>query len=631
MPVPFAQQPTFNPDTFNTWGASQPALDPEAGYQAITQDSELGPRLERFGQHLVRNFQATVGLAQGNEPDLLSSDEANAQYGVPGYLRFNQPVLPGDAADMATAAHQTAWRDYALGHSQLNPLRAFGAGLDGAIVDPLGLPLMLAGGELVSGGKALFAGGEGVEAAGEAGMAFSRLGRVGNAALGLGATLAEGAVSNVPYVAADYGLRQADGQDDYHVTNALTDIAAGAILHTSLHYGGEGLRAALRLARGPEAPGAEAAPQVMDEFVPHVPDAVADLPPFDRMGAFRMAADSMAADEPVRVGELVDRARAPTPEGLAALSETSAAPQIPSFRPGEEALAVTAKGTEVPVRYGVAEAGDLTTSHDDAYGLNSAYPNELQPRSQAREFEPGAEPTAAMAGRDPQTRGGAPVVGPDGVVESGNGGVINLRRAAAEGSESYAAYRARLEAKGYSTEGMQAPVLVRMRTRPMAGAERASLAREMRAPVETAPETPEGHEAPPSAAHEPDEARQRLSNLNQQFARNDAGKLDLRAPGRASDAAPQKPTPLVLDLSKPKVAKGVKAGAEEAEPEAGKPAEGQGAAQVIAADPELKAIADETDRLAAQYDLDADKGERSPDDLFKGLKAAAQCFAAQAA
>ncbi len=69
--------------------------------------------------------------------------------------------------------------------------------------------------------------------------------------------------------------------------------------------------------------------------------------------------------------------------------------------------------------------------------------------------------------------GGAPIVSPDGVVESGNGRTIALRRSAQTGTEAWGRYQAELARQGIDTSGFDRPVLVRMRSEPMAGADRA--------------------------------------------------------------------------------------------------------------------------------------------------------------
>jgi hypothetical protein len=72
-------------------------------------------------------------------------------------------------------------------------------------------------------------------------------------------------------------------------------------------------------------------------------------------------------------------------------------------------------------------------------------------------------------GLSPEAGSGAPIVNEGGVVESGNGRVIALRRVFSDPkfADQAAAYRAFLEARGLDTTGMEAPVLVGRRITPL--------------------------------------------------------------------------------------------------------------------------------------------------------------------
>jgi|GEM_PF-1055561 len=204
----------------------------------------------------------------------------------------------------------------------------------------------------------------------------------------------------------------------------------------------------------------------------------------ERAGAFAEAIEAMAEDAPVSLGPLLAR------DGLALLDEASAVPSI-NGRWLEADTAVTRRGAEVPVRFAVVELRDLKTSHDDDLFPIADYPGQLQPRdrtragSQAANFELERDLNPALLMRDKAASGGAPIVSPDGVVESGNGRTIALRRSAQTGTEAWARYTAELERQGIDTTGFDRPVLVRMRTEPMTGADRAELARSLNeAPTE---------------------------------------------------------------------------------------------------------------------------------------------------
>lgn len=413
-------------------------------------------------------------------PQTLTSEDANARFGVPGYLRFNSDVEPGDAAAQQYMAQSRKFDAEVLSSTHPNPLLNFGASLAGGVVNPANAALMFATDGF---GEAAMAG-TGLRAAIDAGVSS----RVGRAAL---ATLGEGGFAQLPFVGLNAAEAASQG-DDYGMGDALRDIAAGAILHTSIHYG-------LRMfGRTPDDPNASlledrptSTPAEMPEtdFTPAsgVPEMVNELPPLARQGGWGKAVDDMAADRPVDVGQYVDREL--TPPDPSALDEATAAPAIDSWRPLDEATAVTPRGAEIPVRYGLAELGDLSTSHADDLQQNPDYPQELQPRdreragAQARNFQLESELNPKLLMTDVSAAGGTPIVAPDGVVESGNGRAIALRRSAANNGAAYARYKAELAAQGFDTAGMDKPVLVRMRTQAMEGGARAALAQEMNADV----------------------------------------------------------------------------------------------------------------------------------------------------
>ncbi len=144
----------------------------------------------------------------------------------------------------------------------------------------------------------------------------------------------------------------------------------------------------------------------------------------------------------------------------------------------------TPSGQRVGVRYEVADAGDLVTSHNQDMTPNPAFPPELQPRQRDRAAS--EVQVANIASRlQPERLGasstvadGAPIVGPDGIVESGNGRVMALRRAYQADGPQAASYRDWLAGQGHDTTGMQQPVLIRRRTTDMTPEQRVAFAGE---------------------------------------------------------------------------------------------------------------------------------------------------------
>lgn len=153
------------------------------------------------------------------------------------------------------------------------------------------------------------------------------------------------------------------------------------------------------------------------------------------------------------------------------------APPAPSFPgpAGSTTAVVTERGMRVPVRYRLAELGDLTTSHNDDLSVNPAFPAEFQPRDRTRAASEAKITRIANAlqpellADSPKASDGAPIVGPGGTVESGNARTIALRRAYAAGkADGYrdwlAANAERFGLTADQVRSMQRPALVRERT-----------------------------------------------------------------------------------------------------------------------------------------------------------------------
>ena len=169
----------------------------------------------------------------------------------------------------------------------------------------------------------------------------------------------------------------------------------------------------------------------------------------------------------------------------AAPAAAAAAPKAPVKRRDVKAdTAVTPSGRQVPVTYAVVEADSLVASQRDEGGVNPSYPAELQPRDRTRGVSDQQINTIAqnlnpaLLDNNASAGDGAPIISSDGVVESGNGRVLAIRRAYNQDLPSGATYRDYLESKGYPVEGMKNPVLVRVRQGQLAPDERAAFTRE---------------------------------------------------------------------------------------------------------------------------------------------------------
>lgn len=151
---------------------------------------------------------------------------------------------------------------------------------------------------------------------------------------------------------------------------------------------------------------------------------------------------------------------------------------------GAETSFSTEAGARVDAQYALMEAGDLNTSHDENLRANPAYPQELQPRQRDRaasEMQVSSivqRLDPARLGESADAANGAPIVGADGLVESGNARTIALKRVYGANGAKADAYKQFLtdnaERFGISPEsvqGMNNPVLVRVRTTPVNRAE----------------------------------------------------------------------------------------------------------------------------------------------------------------
>lgn len=141
---------------------------------------------------------------------------------------------------------------------------------------------------------------------------------------------------------------------------------------------------------------------------------------------------------------------------------------------GRENPVRTAKGTKLVTGFRVIEGKRLIVSHDRDGNPNPEYPQELQPRDRARQTSQAWIQKTAKSldpdslGRTQRADSGAPIVGPDRVVESGNGRTLAILEAYRIGAADE--YREWLiqEADYFGIDAekvrkMKRPVLVRVR------------------------------------------------------------------------------------------------------------------------------------------------------------------------
>lgn len=135
----------------------------------------------------------------------------------------------------------------------------------------------------------------------------------------------------------------------------------------------------------------------------------------------------------------------------------------------------TAKGTKVATVFAVIESEQAIASHTATGSENPNYPQELQPRDRSREASQAwVQKTSntldpESLGRSGRADTGAPILGDDLVVESGNGRTMAIQLAYERGNaDEYKQWLIdEAEYFGFSSEqiqGFKQPILVRIRT-----------------------------------------------------------------------------------------------------------------------------------------------------------------------
>lgn len=158
---------------------------------------------------------------------------------------------------------------------------------------------------------------------------------------------------------------------------------------------------------------------------------------------------------------------------------------------GDRGKVFTPTGRAIEGQYRVVELDTLIPSNLDDFSPNPAYPHAegVQPRDRSRESDRqqvrdmASRLSPELLGRSATADTGAPIIGPDNVVESGNGRILALRLAARANPDSWAAYQSWLSAQGFDLSAFRQPVLVMDRISALTPAERAAFVVEANAPT----------------------------------------------------------------------------------------------------------------------------------------------------
>ena len=175
--------------------------------------------------------------------------------------------------------------------------------------------------------------------------------------------------------------------------------------------------------------------------------------------------------------------------GKKEVESTDTGKKDPKFITGRANISYTAKGNKVESHYALVEAQDITTSHTIQGHINRAYPKEIQPRerervsSQMQMANIMNDIRPEQLGHSANAADGAPIVGKDGAVESGNGRTIALSEAYNRGlADKYKSWlkdeAEHFGLKPEDVEKLKNPMLVRVRDDADGNKDRAEFARE---------------------------------------------------------------------------------------------------------------------------------------------------------
>lgn len=209
---------------------------------------------------------------------------------------------------------------------------------------------------------------------------------------------------------------------------------------------------AARVSKIPNTPDFDPLPKVVSQF---------DLD--TRVSAFVKAVDQGIEGEDINITPVLEQAR----KKQIAQFEELATREI-KFVPVKDGIAISANNSEINIQYAIVELDDLIVSHTIDGLENPEYPSAMQPRDrgqatsvlQVLDIANNLNPKRLGETFEAQT--GAPIIGADGVVESGNGRTLSLSMVYAQDGEKAAQYRDYLASQKYPIDGFEKPVLVRV-------------------------------------------------------------------------------------------------------------------------------------------------------------------------
>jgi len=186
-----------------------------------------------------------------------------------------------------------------------------------------------------------------------------------------------------------------------------------------------------------------------------------------RVKDFRKALDDAMTSAVARVEGAPPPAAGPAPAPRTA----AGAPTLPT-------TVTTPQGTKVEIRYEVVPGNTLKKATGDLQNRDrSTAANESLVQRVRTQLD------TDQLGHAPSPLEGAPVVGPDDIVESGNGRYTGIMAAHADNGEPARRYRAWLESMGHDLTGIDNPILIRRRVTPLDHEARVRFAHESNTPA----------------------------------------------------------------------------------------------------------------------------------------------------
>lgn len=189
-----------------------------------------------------------------------------------------------------------------------------------------------------------------------------------------------------------------------------------------------------------------------------------------------MAVDGEAKLSPASARVLTTMNAKASTQREAAVSLKRETAQIDATKPGK--VVITPSGSRVEVRPEVVELADLLKAEG---ALQVRDRSRAASQAQIEDIAINLDPARLMPSIEADR--GAPIVGEDNIVDSGNGRVAGIRRAYEAYPEQAAAYRHAIEDQGFSTEGMSQPVLVSRRLTKLSPQARAQFNAEANMPA----------------------------------------------------------------------------------------------------------------------------------------------------